>query len=139
VFYDCGLSTAGTSTRPSLKSDTQFGLSNEPTVTDKLSKYFSESIQKTLEPYCPYDAFSPTTKYEIKSRRCLSTTYGTTTILTTKVQSAKDRLVLVLHFTDGLFCTVHSQELLDTFEKKKCYLLSSRWFKLTCSSLLYIH
>jgi len=137
--YDCGLSTVDTSTRPSLKNDTKFGLSSEPTVTDKLSKYFSESTEKTKEKYCPYDAFSPTTKYEIKSRRCLSITYDTTIIPITKVQNVKDRLVFVFHFTDGLFCTVHSQELLDTFEKKKCYLLSSRWFKLTCSSLLYIH
>jgi hypothetical protein len=111
MIYDCGLNTVDT--RPSLKNDIAFGLQNE-----KLSKYFDESIQKTLEPYCPYDAFSPTTKYEIKSRRCLSTTYDTTIIPIKKVENVKDRLVFVFCFTDGLFYIVYNQELFDTFEKK---------------------
>ena len=118
MIYDCGLNIVDTNTRPSLKNDIIFGLNNEPIVIDKLSKYFNESIEKTKEKYCPYDAFSPTTKYEIKSRRCLSITYNTTIIPIKKVENIKDRLVFVFHFTDGLFYIVYNQELFETFEKK---------------------
>ena len=60
---------------PSYKADVAFGLHNEPIVIHKLSKHFNEPIEKTKEKYCQYDAFSLTTKYEIKSRRCKSSTY----------------------------------------------------------------
>ena len=106
MFYDCGLN----SITPSLQNDLSFGLSNEPIVIDKLSKYFNETIEKTKEKYCPCDAFSPTTKYEIKTRRCKSTTYDTTIIPIKKVENMKDRLVFVFHFTNGLFYIVYDKQ-----------------------------
>jgi len=40
---------------------------------------------KESDRYCQYDAFTSTTKYEIKSRRCKTTTYDTTMVPVHKV------------------------------------------------------
>jgi hypothetical protein len=114
MLYDAGLNLL-----PSLEKDVVFGLNNEPIVIDKLTKYFNEPIEKTKDKYCRYDAVSSTTKYEIKSRRCLYSTYSTTILPVHKIVEKDDsRLVLVFHFTDGLFYIVYKKELFDTFETK---------------------
>jgi len=114
MFYDTGLNLV----TPSLKNDIEFGLANEYPVIYKLSQHFNETIEKTKEKYCQYDAFSLTTKYEIKSRRCKSSTYDTTILPVHKVANINDRLVFVFHFTDGLFYIVYDKELFDKFEKR---------------------
>ena len=114
MFYDTGLNLV----MPSYKADVAYGLHNEPIVIHQLSQHFNEPIEKTSDRYCQYDAFSSTTKYEIKSRRCKSTTYDTTIVPVHKVKNINDRLVLVFHFTDGLFYIVYDQQVFDKFEKR---------------------
>jgi hypothetical protein len=114
MIYDSGLNPI----TPSYKADVTFGLHNEPIVIHKLSQHFNEPIEKTTDRYCQYDAFSPTTKYEIKSRRCKSSTYETTIVPVHKVANINDRLVFVFHFTNGLFYIVYDQQVFDTFEKR---------------------
>jgi hypothetical protein len=115
MIYDTGLNPV----IPSYHADFAYGCHNEPIVIHHLSKYFNEPIEKTKDRYCLYDAFSNTTKYEIKSRRCKSTTFATTIIPIHKVIANDDvRLVFVFHFTDGLFYIVYDKDVFDKFEKK---------------------
>jgi len=102
----------------SFQNDLQFGLSNENNVIQQLSSYFKEEIEKTKPRYCPYDAISKTTKYEIKTRRCCYQQYPTTIIPVSKVRNITDKLIFVFHFTDGLYYIVYDKELFDTFEKQ---------------------
>jgi len=102
----------------SYENDVAYGLQNQPVVVKQLSKHFNESITSTVHRYCQYDAFSPTTKYEIKSRRCKSSTYDTTIVPVHKVKGIDERLVFVFHFTNGLFYIVYDKEVFDKFEKR---------------------
>ena len=89
-----------------LSNDLIYGLNKEPIVISSLSKYFNEEITKTDDKFCPYDAKSETTKYEIKSRRCKHNTFTTTIIPVHKskaIAEENDRLVFVFNFTDGLY------------------------------------
>jgi hypothetical protein len=96
--YDIGLSAI-----PSLQKDITYGLSRQPLVVETLTKYFDEPITETKHKFCRYDAYSTTTKYEIKSRRCRYKTFATTIVPVHKVQDVTERLVFVFHFTDGLY------------------------------------
>jgi hypothetical protein len=105
MIFDTGLNVI----TPSYKADVAYGLHHEPIVINKLSKHFNEPIEKTTDRYCQYDAFSSTTKYEIKSRRCKSSTYNTTIVPVHKIANIDDRLIFVFHFTDGLFYIVYDE------------------------------
>ena len=72
--YNTGLSAT-----PSLENDAALGLSRQPLVVEALTKYFDEPITEAKHKFCRYDAYSDTTKYEIKSRRCRYKTPATTT------------------------------------------------------------
>ena len=85
-----------------LNADLLFGLSAEEKVINKLSVKFNESIKKTEEQYCRYDALGETgTKYEIKTRRNNMNAFPTTIIPIHKT-AVNGRLVFVFNFTDKL-------------------------------------
>ena len=111
--YDIGLNAI-----PSLENDVAFGLSRQPLVVETLTKYFDEPITETKHKFCRYDAYSDTTKYEIKSRRCRYKTFATTIIPVHKVKDITDRLVFVFHFTDGLYYTVYDADLFGTYKQE---------------------
>ena len=85
-----------------LKDDIEFGTKYELPVIDLLSNHFGEDIAKATDRYSPFDAYSPTTKYEIKSRRNKYSAYPTTIVAVNKTRT-EGRLVFVFHYTDGLY------------------------------------
>ena len=102
----------------SVKDNRAFGLPNEQPVIDILMKYFNEVITKTIERYCPYDAYSDTCKYEIKTRRNKYSTYPDTIISLSKTKLlGKKRFIF--SFTDGLYYIEYDEELFNTFDKKE--------------------
>ena len=111
--YDLGLNAV-----PSLEKDVAYGLSKQPLVVETLIKYFDEPITETKHKFCRYDAYSTTTKYEIKSRRCRYNAFSTTIVPVHKVRDVTERLVFVFHFTDGLYYIVFENDLFETFEKE---------------------
>ena len=96
-------------------NDVTFGLRKQPLVVELLTNCFDEPISETKHKY---DAYSTTTKYEIKSRRCRSNTFLTTIIPVHKVRNVTDRLVFLFHFTDGLYYIVFDNELFKTFKQE---------------------
>lgn len=103
-----------------LNADLAFGLPKEDPVIKTLSSYFTEDIKKAEYKYSPYDAFSETTKYEIKSRRNRYAQYPTTIIPCDKCERIKgDRLVFVFNFTDGLYYIVYDKEQFAKYEVKE--------------------
>jgi len=111
--YDIGLNSI-----PSLDKDIEYGVSKQPLVIDSIVKYFNEPIEETKHKFCRYDAYSTTTKYEIKSRRCRYKTFATTIVPVHKVQDITDRLVFVFHFTDGLYYIVYDADLFGTYKQE---------------------
>jgi hypothetical protein len=85
-----------------LNDDIEFGTKYELPVIDLLANHFGENIAKTTDRYAAYDAFSTTTKYEIKSRRNKYAAYPTTIVAVNKTRT-EGRLVFVFHYTDGLY------------------------------------
>lgn len=100
-----------------LKRDVLFGTALEYPVIDKLSKYFGEEVKKVQYEYSPFDAFSDTTKYEIKSRRNRYLQYPTTIIAVDKTLRIKgDRIVFVFHYTDGLYYIIYDPSQFAKYE-----------------------
>jgi hypothetical protein len=89
-----------------LNDDLNFGLGKEAGVINQLSCFFKEEIKKTANQFCPYDAVSDNSKYEIKCRRNKYSAYPTTIIPVSKTAVA-GRLVFVFQFTDGLYYCVY--------------------------------
>ena len=100
-----------------LQNDLAWGVPQEPTVISKLALHFDEPIKKELAQYSKWDASSPTTKYEIKSRRNKYRQYPTTIIPVDKTE-VSGRLVFVFNFTDGLYYIVYDKEKFDQYEIK---------------------
>ena len=96
-----------------LKKDIEYGLENEQPVVNHLEIHFKEPIKLAEYKYSPFDAYSETTKYEIKSRRNRHDKYKTTIIGCDKART-QGRLCFVFHFTDGLFYIIYDKE---KFEK----------------------
>jgi hypothetical protein len=100
-----------------LNKDIAFGTSLEQKVIDILADYFQEPVEKTKYRYSPYDAVSPSAKYEIKSRRNRHDQYDTTIVPVDKTtRVTEDRLIFVFHFTDGLYYIVFSEEQFKDYE-----------------------
>lgn len=99
-----------------LKADLDYGLPKEDPVIKRLSEYFNENVEKETYQYSPFDAFSETTKYEIKSRRNRYLQYPTTIIPVDKTQRIQGRLVFVFNFTDGLYYIVYDKEAFAKYE-----------------------
>ena len=97
------MSTVGLSV---LNNDLCYGLSKEVPIINQLSTFFKEEIKKTEKQFCPYDAVSDNSKYEIKCRRNKYSAYPTTIIPVSKTAVA-GRLVFVFQFTDGLYYCVY--------------------------------
>ena len=94
-----------------MNKDIYFGLKNEETVMDILKKDFP-TIAKTPTTSHPYDFVTTDengqrTYFELKSRRCFSTTYPDTMIGANKLQFANEnshsQFVFLFKFNDGLF------------------------------------
>jgi len=99
-------------------NDVTFGLRKQPLVVELLTNFYDGPLTETKHKFCRYDAFSTTTKYEIKSRRCRYNTFLTTIIPIHKVRNVTERLVFVFHFTDGLYYIVYDKDLFETFEQE---------------------
>jgi hypothetical protein len=86
-----------------LNADIQFGTQKEVDILSKLSTYFGENIQRATDKFSPYDGFSETAKYEIKSRRTRYNQYPTTIIGVNKLKTEFEKLIFCFNFTDGLY------------------------------------
>lgn len=102
----------------SLNADLKFGLGNEGNVITSLSKHFNETIVKTEDAFCVYDACSKDSKYEIKTRRNKFRQYPTTIIPVHKTK-VEGRLVFVFCFTDGLYYIQYDPFVFATFSITK--------------------
>jgi len=109
---------AGNNVR-SVVNDVSYGLHLQPIVIDSLAKYFDEAIEETSDKYARYDAYSNTTLYEIKCRRCSIHKYNTTIIPIHKAKSITQRLLFVFKFNEGLFYIEYNLGLFQTFESKE--------------------
>lgn len=105
MIYDCGGNQLPLSLL-SLNKDIEFGLSAEGKVIDTIGTFFGEEVKKTEDKYCPYDAVSTDTKYEIKTRRNKYNAFPTTIIPVHKTR-VEGRLVFVFNFIDGLYYIVY--------------------------------
>ena len=102
-----------------INADLAFGVPKESSIIKTLSKYFNESVEKANYKYCPFDAESKLTKYEIKSRRNTYSAFPTTIIPVDKTERISgDRLVFVFNFIDGLYYIVHHKETFAEYEVK---------------------
>jgi len=97
-----------------LNQDIKYGTAFELPIIDRMSTYFGEQIKKSEYQFSPFDAFSDTTKYEIKSRRVRYCSYPTTIIACDKTRT-EGRLVFVFHFTDGLYFIEYNKEKFDKY------------------------
>lgn len=110
-----------------LNADLAFGLPKEDPVIQTLSQYFKEEIAKSTYQYCPHDASSKTTEYEIKSRRNRYNQYPTTIVPVSKIRDMKkDRLVFVFNFTDGLYYCVYDKEKFAKYNIKQVEAVRKR-------------
>ena len=98
-----------------LQNDLAWGIPQEPTVITCLASHFQEDIKKETSQYSKWDASSPTTKYEIKSRRNQYNQYPTTIIPVDKTE-VEGRLVFVFNFTDGLYYIVYEKKKFEKYE-----------------------
>jgi hypothetical protein len=99
-----------------LNADLVFGLSAEQKVINQLSAKFNESIKKTEDKYCRYDALGESgTKYEIKTRRNRMNAFPDTIIPVHKT-AVEGRLVFVFNFTDKLAYIVYNETDFRGFE-----------------------
>ena len=93
-----------------MNKDIYFGLQNEMFVMELLKKDYPD-IAKTPTTSHPYDFVTTCDNqiiyFELKSRRCNSTTYPDTMIGYNKLQFAKlnpdKQFVFLFKFTDGIF------------------------------------
>jgi hypothetical protein len=90
-----------------MESDLALGLSAEDNLLKTIQKHFGSDLEKTGQ-YDRFDYESESTLVELKTRRCLSTTYPDTMIPYSKVfhlrTIAKDkRAIFVFNFQDGVF------------------------------------
>jgi len=90
-----------------MEADLTLGLSAEDSLLETIRRHFGDDLEKT-GMYDRFDYESDTTLVELKTRRCLSTTYPDTMIPYSKVfhlrTIAKDkRAIFVFNFQDGVF------------------------------------
>lgn len=103
-----------------MNKDIYFGLKSENDVLEFLKNDYHD-IVKTPTTSHPFDFISGETYFELKSRRCASTTYPDTMIGFNKLQFAKQpenvdkQFVFLFKFIDGLF--IHH------FDKNKEYTI----------------
>jgi len=103
----------------SLGNDLKFGLSREQQVIDRLKSHFGdETILKTQDKFCLYDAIGKDFKYEIKSRRNRKTAYPTTII---PCHKAIPNTIFVFNFTDCMCYIKYDVELFKTFTTQMIY------------------
>jgi hypothetical protein len=103
----------------SLGNDLKFGLSKEQGVIDRLKSHFGDdTILKTEDRFCLYDAIGKDYKYEIKSRRNSKTAYPTTII---PVHKAIPDTIFVFNFTDKMCYIKYDADLFSTFTTQKIY------------------
>ena len=90
-----------------MESDLALGLSAEDKLLKTIQNHFGSDLEKTGQ-YDRFDYESESTIVELKTRRCLSTTYPDTMIPYSKVfhlrTIAKEkRAIFVFNFQDGVF------------------------------------
>lgn len=103
----------------SLGNDLKFGLSKEQDVINQLKTHFEDdTIIKTEDKFCLYDAIGKDYKYEIKSRRNSKTAYPTTII---PVHKGIPSTVFVFNFTDKMCYIKYDEDLFKTFTTQMIY------------------
>jgi len=104
-----------------VKEDLEFGTKVEPAVIKKLELFFKEPI-KQMPKGSYWDAESATARYEIKTRRFISTTHETTYIPNSKffAKIQGKELRLVFNFEDKMCFISYTQ---TAFEKYDCKLV----------------
>ena len=116
----------------SLGNDLQFGLSREQQVINRLKTHFGDdTILKTEDKYCLYDAVGKDYKYEIKSRRNTKKAYPTTII---PCHKALLDVIFIFNFTDQL-CYIKYEE--DVFKNFRTQLIYADRYNATPPSLHY--
>jgi hypothetical protein len=99
----------------SFKNDYAFGISNEDTVLEIITKYFNDGvITKAASPYSKYDFKGDKCYYELKSRNCSYNTYPTTIIPASKIMKDNKEYFL-FSFTDGLYYIEYDETVFSAF------------------------
>ena len=98
------------------KSDFSLGMAGEESVLPKLRSYFKKDIRKSAGKYCKYDYIDEDgTLYELKTRRCMSSTYPTTMLPVHKVVDGAEQY-FIFNFTDKIMYLKYDKNLFASFE-----------------------
>lgn len=101
----------------SFREDYAFGKTSEERALIKMCKFFNQCIRPTSE-FCKWDFESPSTIYELKSRKVYSNTYDEVLINYNKIQPIRKPQYFLFNFIDGLFYIKYDQEVFMDFELK---------------------
>lgn len=88
-----------------MEADLALGLSAEDSLLETIRRHFGDDLKKTGQ-YDRFDYESESTLVELKTRRCLSSTYPDTMIPYSKVKYLRTdtrRAIFVFNFQDGVF------------------------------------
>lgn len=90
-----------------MEADLSLGLDAEDSLLETIRRHFGSDLEKTGH-YARFDYESDTALVELKTRRCLSTTYPDTMIPYSKVKYLREvarhkRAIFVFNFRDGVF------------------------------------
>lgn len=101
-----------------LNEDLKFGLESEENNFEKFKDFLNcPELKKTARNH-PFDFESDNHLVELKTRKCLSTTYKDTMMPVSKLNYCKDKgkdVYFCFQFTDGLYYWKHNDD-----EEKKC-------------------
>lgn len=98
------------------QTDAEFGESQEDLYLKLFSDFFNDTLNKATNKYSPWDYKGENYYYELKSRKCLSSTYPTTLIGADKfIKGLKQ--IFIFNFLDKILYI--EKEELPTLETKK--------------------
>ena len=98
------------------KKDLILGIVGEETVLPKLRSYFKKNIRKSAGKYCKYDYIDEDgTLYELKTRRCMSSTFPTTMLPVHKVVDGAEQY-FIFNFTDKVMYAKYEKDTFASFE-----------------------
>lgn len=97
-----------------------FGLDNEKRLLPIIRTFFNDdTITQSEWKRCPFDYYSATTLYELKTRTCRHNSYLDTIFPASKLDYKPEMdKVLLFSFLDGNYYIKYDKELFDTFEKE---------------------
>jgi len=98
----------------SFKQDYTYGKKQEVSIRPTLELFFKEILYETTN-FCPYDFRSDTRFFEVKSRPFEHSKFPTTLLPCSK---AREDLICIFNFTDGIYYIPYNPTLFATFERK---------------------